>query len=1131
MATPPLSPHSGPAWTRKQQQQAGSDPPPASTPTPPIASSSPHKTPRTRPARSPYGVGGPAFANSAPLIAASLGGAGSGSVSTLSLPAQTTTQDAPYLTHIHRHHGQLTLVAPDNLGARRQPGTVDPPDRRVDAGGGWGISPPPLVEDEGAEPNVMKKKKRKKKSALEQRREKEEREKRERDILSAVQNAGRTPSPSRASAFDSGAVRSAEMGRTTSGTSLEVPRQQDPSRRRRSRSRVREGESRSVESSTPARHPRGPRPPPSPAVARAQSADNVQQTTSAAARLPTRPSAEQCNPPRRPRPSPAAAAPPISAPAPSASAPQPTPQPIPVLPPLAFSSIDDSSLDDHLSLGLLDPSMLLMSPPPAYTGRGEAGDLPPLPSLGSAALGGREARRRGERYSMAPPGSPPSSALALSLPPPPTSLPPPSLPRPTTSPSSSSSEASLSDAENDNDTDSFILHSSDPLVLAWEADRSAGIYSLDERIERDLERRRRAARGSPIDGGEGEGTSAAAAPGSSASALASDTSAGADADAGAEAEAEADAEDDPTALALLRRRIALAERENNSRGVVRALSVHATRSMRRAGRAARERRGRGASLGGAAGLGEVREEDGAVAVEEMRPAENAKPPSPAQTTPSPAPSPSPPSAPTAATPSSPSPAPAESEVEPESESDAQTSAPATSARPSRTLTLQGHRMLAEAAERRMAAERAARARAAQTATPASAIRAEAVRTTEGQVEKEEAPQRSEVYERLFPVRPGLFGASSARPAQQTSTPTVTSEPSEASTAAPPTPPKSRPPPPPPPPRSRPPSARNSLGGPPEPSAAASASSAPVAPARTPSFRRPPPPPPPGASAILAARRASLRPTQPVPPAPPASNAEPARRRPLPVPPAPLAEDRLDAFTALRMARGELPSSPRLPLSTDDQATPRAAASPAPVEPTPAAVVEHPGPPLPRRPPRAAPAAASISAAQEQPATLAQVPEFSMYTDLDLLLARLEAQENGSPAPGTTEGVAAEATQGGENYDDFLLLSDVLGQAVPAGASPAELESLTVARVECERRRVTKSGKVKSKLSVVGVRCVDCAICLARFKVDQFAVVLPECLHIFHENCIRSWFRLSRVCPVCRAEVFPPRPPPAVDLLQ
>ncbi|TNY19610.1 hypothetical protein DMC30DRAFT_399946 [Rhodotorula diobovata] len=98
----------------------------------------------------------------------------------------------------------------------------------------------------------------------------------------------------------------------------------------------------------------------------------------------------------------------------------------------------------------------------------------------------------------------------------------------------------------------------------------------------------------------------------------------------------------------------------------------------------------------------------------------------------------------------------------------------------------------------------------------------------------------------------------------------------------------------------------------------------------------------------------------------------------------------------------------------------------------------------------------------------------MYTDLDLLLARLEGQDERRVEEGVRDG--------GEGYDDFLLLSDVLGQAVPAGASATELaETLTVARVECERRRVTKSGKVKSKLSVVGVRCVDCAVRLGSLR--------------------------------------------------
>lgn len=52
----------------------------------------------------------------------------------------------------------------------------------------------------------------------------------------------------------------------------------------------------------------------------------------------------------------------------------------------------------------------------------------------------------------------------------------------------------------------------------------------------------------------------------------------------------------------------------------------------------------------------------------------------------------------------------------------------------------------------------------------------------------------------------------------------------------------------------------------------------------------------------------------------------------------------------------------------------------------------------------------------------------------------------------------------------------MGNVAPAGASAEEIaEHLTVARVELERRRIDKRGKVKTKLSVVGVRCVDCSV--------------------------------------------------------
>ena len=55
---------------------------------------------------------------------------------------------------------------------------------------------------------------------------------------------------------------------------------------------------------------------------------------------------------------------------------------------------------------------------------------------------------------------------------------------------------------------------------------------------------------------------------------------------------------------------------------------------------------------------------------------------------------------------------------------------------------------------------------------------------------------------------------------------------------------------------------------------------------------------------------------------------------------------------------------------------------------------------------------------------------------------------------------------------------MLGQVKSAGSSVEDIESLPVARVELERRRIDKHGRLKQKLSVVGVQCVDCNVSVA-----------------------------------------------------
>ena len=46
---------------------------------------------------------------------------------------------------------------------------------------------------------------------------------------------------------------------------------------------------------------------------------------------------------------------------------------------------------------------------------------------------------------------------------------------------------------------------------------------------------------------------------------------------------------------------------------------------------------------------------------------------------------------------------------------------------------------------------------------------------------------------------------------------------------------------------------------------------------------------------------------------------------------------------------------------------------------------------------------------------------------------------------------------------------------------------------------------------------ECAICLDTIKRDQWVSLLP-CGHLFHTQCIFTWFYIKQVCPYCETEV-------------
>jgi hypothetical protein len=100
-----------------------------------------------------------------------------------------------------------------------------------------------------------------------------------------------------------------------------------------------------------------------------------------------------------------------------------------------------------------------------------------------------------------------------------------------------------------------------------------------------------------------------------------------------------------------------------------------------------------------------------------------------------------------------------------------------------------------------------------------------------------------------------------------------------------------------------------------------------------------------------------------------------------------------------------------------------------------------------------------------------------YTDLDLLVARLD-----NPA---------EA----DSYEDSLTITDFIGPAVSSssGGYIQAVENLPVAPVQVERRRITKDGRKKLKLSLMGVVIDRCSVCMSQFKQHELGVLLP-CHH-------------------------------------
>ena len=66
---------------------------------------------------------------------------------------------------------------------------------------------------------------------------------------------------------------------------------------------------------------------------------------------------------------------------------------------------------------------------------------------------------------------------------------------------------------------------------------------------------------------------------------------------------------------------------------------------------------------------------------------------------------------------------------------------------------------------------------------------------------------------------------------------------------------------------------------------------------------------------------------------------------------------------------------------------------------------------------------------------------------------------------------------------------------------------------CCFKRKLKQKTLKKKL------LDECSICLAEMK-EKDKVIILECNHIYHKDCIMIWFQKNNInCPLCRKSLF------------
>ena len=99
---------------------------------------------------------------------------------------------------------------------------------------------------------------------------------------------------------------------------------------------------------------------------------------------------------------------------------------------------------------------------------------------------------------------------------------------------------------------------------------------------------------------------------------------------------------------------------------------------------------------------------------------------------------------------------------------------------------------------------------------------------------------------------------------------------------------------------------------------------------------------------------------------------------------------------------------------------------------------------------------------------------------------------------------------------ILFISSILKCLMRILCFRPDSKNLPKSKLECDKY-IKKYNETNSKNLICEYQ--ECSICLSDVFVYDSNILIINCGHMFHKDCIKEWINTNKSCPICREDVI------------